>query len=215
MAIVFRTRAEEIALGMTLLGLFFSSVLYGLALSQLYTYYKRFPRDPLSVKVLVCDLSSILDTISVILECHACWYYLVTTGPMTLAVWSLNAELVVSMFISGIAEAFMTYRVWMLSGRQNILTCGLLCFGLLHFISGEISAAEFLELSRFAKFGSVKIPSVLRLGSASLCDTGIAVSLCYFLQKKRTGYKRTDEIIDHLMLFSINSGLITSVASIA
>ncbi|KAJ3747911.1 hypothetical protein DFH05DRAFT_863868 [Lentinula detonsa] len=141
MAIVFRTRAEEIALGMTLLGLFFSSVLYGLALSQLYTYYKRFPRDPLSVKVLVCDLSSfsitvtysghifsskrILDTVSVILECHACWYYLVTTGPMTLAVWSLNAELVVSMFISGIAEAFMTYRVWMLSGRQNILTCGL------------------------------------------------------------------------------------------
>ncbi|KAJ3999583.1 hypothetical protein F5050DRAFT_914919 [Lentinula boryana] len=65
-----------------------------------------------------------------------------------------------------------------------------------------------LEVSR-------KIPSVLRLGSASLCDTGIAVSLCYFLQKKRTGYKRTDEIIDHLMLFSINSGLITSVASIA
>ncbi|KAJ4479835.1 hypothetical protein C8R41DRAFT_842898, partial [Lentinula lateritia] len=125
------------------------------------------------------------------------------------------AELAVSMFISGIAEAFLTYRVWMLSGRQNVLTCALLCFALLHFTSGEVSAAEFLELSRFAKFGSVKVPSVLRLGSASLCDTGIAVSLCYFLQKKRTGYKRTDEIIDHLMLFSINSGLITSVASIA
>lgn len=75
MAIVFRTRSEEIALGMTLLGLFFSSVyvfirvdlnseiqqshrLYGLALSQLYTYYKRFPRDPLSVKVLVCAIPS-------------------------------------------------------------------------------------------------------------------------------------------------------------
>ncbi|KAJ3907481.1 hypothetical protein F5879DRAFT_520054 [Lentinula edodes] len=214
MAIVFRTRSEEIALGMTLLGLFLSSVLYGLALSQLYTYYKRFPRDPLSVKVLVVA-TAILDTVSVLLECHACWYYLVTTGPMTLAVWSLNAELAVSMFISGIAEAFMTYRVWMLSGRQNVLTCALLCFALLHFTSGEVSAAEFLELSRFAKFGSVKVPSVLRLGSASLCDTGIAVSLCYFLQKKRTGYKRTDEIIDHLMLFSINSGLITSVASIA
>ncbi|KAJ3999584.1 hypothetical protein F5050DRAFT_914750 [Lentinula boryana] len=92
MAIVFRTRAEEIALGMTLLGLFFSSVLYGLALSQLYTYYKRFPRDPLSVKVLVVA-TAILDTISVIFECHACWYYLVTTGPMTLAVWSLNVRI--------------------------------------------------------------------------------------------------------------------------
>ncbi|KAF5367942.1 hypothetical protein D9758_004499 [Tetrapyrgos nigripes] len=78
-----------------------------------------------------------------------------------------------------------------------------------------VSAAEFLKLEKFAKFGSSKIPSVLRLSSAAVCDTGIAISLCYFLQQKRTGYKRTDEIIDHLMLFSINSGLLTSLTSIA
>jgi len=142
-------------------------------------------------------------------------YYLVTTGPMSWAVWSLNAELAVSMLISGIAEAFMIYRVWMLSSRKNILTCILLLFALLHLTSGEVSAAQFLELKRFAEFGSVEIASILRLSSACVCDTGIAVSLCYFLQQKRTGYKRTDEIIDHLIIFSINSGLITSGASIA
>jgi len=209
-----RTRAEEIALGMTLLGLLFSSILYGLALSQVYTYYKRFPRDSYSVKILVVA-TVILDTVSVIFECLACWYYLVTTGPMSWPVWSLNAELAVSMLISGIAETFMIYRVWMLSTRKTMLTCVLLTFALIHLISGEVSAAQFLELKRFAEFGSVEIPSILRLGSACVCDTGIAVSSCYFLQQKRTGYKRTDEIIDHLMVFSINSGLITSVASIA
>ncbi|KAF5390126.1 hypothetical protein D9757_003837 [Collybiopsis confluens] len=83
---VIRTRAEEIALGMTLLGILFSSMLYGLALSQIYTYYKRFPRDALSVKMLVVA-TAILDTTSVVLETHACWYYLVTTGPMSRAVW--------------------------------------------------------------------------------------------------------------------------------
>lgn len=74
----------------------------------------------------------------------------------------------------------------------------------------KVSAIQFLLLKRFARFGSAKvsiprlttffqngvpmpcqqIPSVLRLGSAALCDTGIAISLCYFLHQKRTGYRR-------------------------
>ncbi|KAJ3762214.1 hypothetical protein EV360DRAFT_67230 [Lentinula raphanica] len=211
MAIVFRTRAEEIALGMTLLGLFFSSVLYGLALSQLYTYYKRFPRDPLSVKILVIA-TAILDTVSVVLECHACWFDKfdsIHEGILIFNSW--QAELAVSMFISGIAEAFMTYRVWMRKPYQSYPMFARFN-GILYFVSAcYISSVAKCPPPNFWNL----VPSVLRLGSASLCDTGIAVSLCYFLQKKRTGYKRTDEIIDHLMLFSINSGLITSVASIS
>uniref|UniRef100_A0A0W0G7I8 DUF6534 domain-containing protein n=1 Tax=Moniliophthora roreri TaxID=221103 RepID=A0A0W0G7I8_MONRR len=193
MAQVHRNRAEEIALGMTLLGPYPPAGdyrLFGITLSQIYTYFKRFPRDSVSVKVLVIAIA-IFDTASVVLVSHAAWYYFVTTGSMKVSVWSLNVELALSMFISGIAELFLTYRVWMLS------------------------AAQFLALKDFAKFDSAKIPSILRLSSAAICDTGIAISLCYFLQQKRTGYKKTDEIIDHLMIFSINSGLLTSLTSIS
>ncbi|KAI3604021.1 hypothetical protein WG66_000785 [Moniliophthora roreri] len=233
MAQVHRNRAEEIALGMTLLGVLFSSILFGITLSQIYTYFKRFPRDSVSVKVLVIAIA-IFDTASVVLVSHAAWYYFVTTGSMKVSVWSLNVELALSMFISGIAELFLTYRVWMLSNRRILLTYTLCSFALLHFgevpvwfpgfstnhehlfaVSGLVSAAQFLALKDFAKFDSAKIPSILRLSSAAICDTGIAISLCYFLQQKRTGYKKTDEIIDHLMIFSINSGLLTSLTSIS
>ncbi|GAV99699.1 DNA glycosylase [Lentinula edodes] len=114
---------------------------------------------------------------------------------MTLAVWSLNAELAVSMFISGIAEAFMTYRVWMLSGRQNVLTCAL-------------ASICWKEWNSY-----IHGHNLLLL--ALLCSVAFQYVATELIRKKRTGYKRTDEIIDHLMLFSINSGLITSVASIA
>ncbi|KAK7043032.1 hypothetical protein VNI00_008770 [Paramarasmius palmivorus] len=140
---------------------------------------------------------------------------------------SLNVELALSMFISGIAETFLAYRVWMLSERRILLTYTLYFFAIIHFgislpvrrltsinRSHPVSAAQFLALKDFALFDSAKIPSILRLSSAAICDTGIAISLCYFLQQKRTGYKKTDEIIDHLMIFSINSGLLTSLASI-
>ncbi|GLB39105.1 hypothetical protein LshimejAT787_0602670 [Lyophyllum shimeji] len=209
-----RTSREEVALGMTLLGLIFSSMLYGITLTQTYKYFQRFQNDPLFVKLMVVAVC-LLDTVSVFLVAHACWYYLVTTGPIGRAVWSLNAELALSMLISGIAETFLAYRVWMLSNRRTFLTCLLLFLALLHLASGEVSAIQFLTLKRFAKFGSVKIPSILRLGSAALCDTGIAISLCYFLHQKRTGFERTDKIIDYLILFAINSGLLTSIASVA
>lgn len=214
MAVVERTRREEVALGMTLLGLVFSSMLYGITLTQVYKYFQRFQNDPLAVKVMVVAVC-LLDTVSVFLVGHACWYYLVTTGPLGRAVWSLNAELSLSMVISGIAECFLAYRVWMFSDRRLWLTAFLLVMALLHLASGEVSAIQFLLLKRFARFGSVKIPSILRLSSAAICDTGIAVSLCYFLHKKRTGFERTDKIIDYLILFAINSGLLTSFASIA
>ncbi|KAG6872582.1 hypothetical protein C0995_008649 [Termitomyces sp. Mi166 len=178
MAVVHRTGIEEVALGMTLLGLIFSSMLYGITLTQTYKYFQRFPNDSRGVKILV------------------------------VIVWSLNAELMLSMLISGVSEGFLTYRVWMLSKRRVILTGFLVgvflmalirtpsqpvpkaFLALLHFASGEVAAIQFLSLKQFARFGSVKIPSILRLSSAACCDTGIALSLCYFLHQKRTGFER-------------------------
>ncbi|KAG7446814.1 uncharacterized protein BT62DRAFT_967573 [Guyanagaster necrorhizus] len=89
MAVVHRTRSEEIALGMTLLGLLFSSILYGISLSQTYTYYKRFPKDPLSTKLMVI-IMTIFNTASVVLVSHAFWYYFVTTGPFGRYIWSVD-----------------------------------------------------------------------------------------------------------------------------
>ncbi|KAG7446813.1 uncharacterized protein BT62DRAFT_88345 [Guyanagaster necrorhizus] len=120
-----------------------------------------------------------------------------------------------SMLISGLSEGFLTYRVWLLSGRRTILTLVLFCLALVHFVSGEVAAGQSLALHNLAKFGSVKIPHIIRLGSAALCDTSLAISSCYFLRQKRTGYRQTDEIIDHLIKFSINTGLLTSFASVA
>ncbi|KAK0204000.1 hypothetical protein DFS33DRAFT_852548 [Desarmillaria ectypa] len=76
-----------------------------------------------------------------------------------------------------------------------------------------VAAGQSLALHQLARFGSV--PHVIRLGSAALCDTSLAISLCYLLHQKRTSYKQTDEIVNHLMMFSISTGLLTSFASVA
>jgi len=211
---IVRTRGQEVSLGMVVLGLIFSSMLYGVMLTQTYKYFQRFKRDPLLIKLLVFFVW-LLNTVSLFFVGHAAWYYLVTTGPRNISIWSLNVELALSVVISGISETFLAFRVFRLSGRKYWLTAILLSMALVHFVSGQVAATELLLLNKLARFSSVKVPSILRLSSAAICDTAIAASLSYFLHKKRTGFKRSDEIINHLILFSINSGLATSLISIA
>jgi len=196
------------------LGVIFSSLLYGIMLTQTHKYYQRFKKDPLLIKLLVFVVL-ILNTFSLVFVRHASWYYLVTTGPRIRSVWSLNVEFALSMFMSAISEIFLTCRVYKLSRKNIWLTAPLLSVALLHFVSGEVAAIELMLLGKSATVLSAKVPSILRLSSAAVCDTAIAASLTYILHSKRTGFKRNDKIINHLILFSINSGVFTSAISIA
>jgi hypothetical protein len=117
--------------------------------------------------------------------------------------------------MSGLSETFLTFRVFKLSDRKYFLSAILFSLASLHFFSGEVAAIKLLLLGKKATFGDAKIPTYLRLGSAALCDTSVAASLCYFLHIKRTGIKRSDKVINYLMFLSLNSGLLTSLVAVA
>ena len=50
------------------------------------------------------------------------------------------------------------------------------------------------------------------LGAVS--DISIAGTLVFLLRKSRTGFKRTETLVNRLVMFSINTGLITSMCAI-
>ncbi|KAH9168993.1 hypothetical protein EDB89DRAFT_1546568 [Lactarius sanguifluus] len=60
-----------------------------------------------------------------------------------------------------------------------------------------------------------QLVTCIGLGSAVVADILIAVSMCWFLYHKRTGFARTDSVIMTLMAYSVNSGLLTSVLTCA
>ncbi|KAG6906718.1 hypothetical protein DXG01_012433 [Tephrocybe rancida] len=45
---------------------------------------------------------------------------------------------------------------------------------------------------------------------AIICDLTISASMVYFLNKMRTGFKNSENVINRLVLFSINVGLLTT-----
>ncbi|KAF5327506.1 hypothetical protein D9619_004986 [Psilocybe cf. subviscida] len=53
------------------------------------------------------------------------------------------------------------------------------------------------------------------LGGSVVADVMITVSLCILLGNIRTGFKLTDSLVNTLMLYTINTGLLTSVSATA
>ncbi|KIK80893.1 hypothetical protein PAXRUDRAFT_213765 [Paxillus rubicundulus Ve08.2h10] len=48
------------------------------------------------------------------------------------------------------------------------------------------------------------------MGSSCISDSMISIVLCYCLRKCRSGMKRTEHIINCLLLYTINTGLLAS-----
>ncbi|KAF4571084.1 hypothetical protein EYR36_001646 [Pleurotus pulmonarius] len=66
------------------------------------------------------------------------------------------------------------------------------------------------DLGSFLAFQSISWMMYTALSSGVAADVVIAVSLVTVLLRSRTGFKRTDSLVNTLMLYTINTGLFTT-----
>ncbi|EGO27269.1 hypothetical protein SERLADRAFT_413740 [Serpula lacrymans var. lacrymans S7.9] len=145
--------------------------------------------------------------------------YLVTNfgDPAALGdlVWSLIVEVLFNGFTALMVQSFLAMRIWRLSGKSWIATGAvmILVFGEFGCVLAYVGKA--LELETFAQLGTLKDLSMTVNAVAAAGDVLIAAILCTLLQNSRTGFRRSDTIINKLILFSINTGLLTSICAVA
>lgn len=61
----------------------------------------------------------------------------------------------------------------------------------------------------FPMFIHVQWLICVTLGSNMVADVTITMSLCWFLRRSKTGFEKTDSILDKLFSYVINTGLLT------
>ncbi|KAI9452440.1 hypothetical protein F5148DRAFT_1289600 [Russula earlei] len=100
----------------------------------------------------------------------------------------------------------------LLSGGENsvILTHGL--------VLSEVTAIVYISRTFHLQMG--QLYEIESLGTAALSlgvitDLFTAASLSLFLHKMRTGYKKSDTLINRLIIYSVNTGVVISVFSAA
>jgi len=201
-------------------GILLSTVLFGVVTVQAFLYAERNFKDPLWLRILVGIVWS-LETIQTIVTWIHLYSLTVTNygRPDTIVethqLWALLVALICSAIIGAIVQNFFGYRVRVLSGRLLIpimvwiggIVRVTFAIMLVNFILRSETLPEFLQRYHWAVTTVLVLPAVVDVLNTS--------TLCYYLSRRRSGYKPTQRLVDQLMIFAIETGLLTSLCAVA
>ncbi|KAI0081576.1 hypothetical protein K474DRAFT_1681935 [Panus rudis PR-1116 ss-1] len=148
----------------------------------------------------------VLDTLHLILCARTIYWYLISNfnnpANLDLTTWSMALQTDCNGIIAVMVECFFARRVWLMS-KNWYITLFIVILAILHFALGVVFTAESFILGRFSKFKSLTWVTCTGFSAAAASDIAIALSMCYYLSRKRTGIDR------------INTGLLTRCVSFA
>ncbi|KAJ7034655.1 hypothetical protein C8F04DRAFT_558045 [Mycena alexandri] len=193
--------------------------MFGIFTMQCFNYFAYFPNDSKRMKFTVAALW-ILELLHVILSCVALYSTTVThfgDGPRVLFInKAIGLSLIISSIVGPGVQAFFAFRVLKISGSWIIpVFCWTLSF--VRMLSLLAVCAATLKTSFIPAFKAKWDWLVLSsIAVSTTVDVVVAISLCLQLWHRRTssGIKSTQQKIDSLLAWTINTGLLTSAASI-
>ncbi|KAJ7659094.1 hypothetical protein DFH06DRAFT_1089891 [Mycena polygramma] len=204
--------------GAFLIGTLVSYALFGVVTVQVYIYYDRFPQDSRTMKAMVAALwcGELAHTVSI----ASALYTMIITNfghPEHLIV--LPTSLPVAAFVGSLVafgvQSFFAFRIYRLS-RSLWIPCLCWALSLFRLVPSNVILFAFGVTDPAAEIISRWGSLFDALWAASAVnDIIIAVSLVYSLYHHRSSAsERTAAIVDKLIAWTIETGLVTSVASI-
>lgn len=208
--------AFDTTYGALLLGAFLNTYLYALTSAQYASYFNGKFGDPVWIKLLVVFLLC-LDSVHSFSIIYMTWVYLIThMGDPTFlmySVWPLPLTGVVIAIIAFVVQNFLVLRIYRLLGQKWLwylfigLTTGTMALGM--YLGVTLMTMTYTE-----EFRSIDNRlTICWMVMECVVDTSIAGILFVTLQRSRTGFKRSDAVIDRLLRSAIQSGIFASIVA--
>ncbi|KAK0458168.1 uncharacterized protein EV420DRAFT_1682069 [Desarmillaria tabescens] len=222
--------------GAFLIGAIVSACLFGITCTQTWYYYGHYS-DSIFIKALV-GIVWTLEAVHAAFACHAAYYYVVTqygnVAGLSEATWSTSLTLCVTGLITLAVHLFYARQLYFVSNRNILLVSALLFLALgqhlacsaavagyrlvlnVHFNIVYLTDVFSMKLRYYDLFETQTMTSLLK---AAMCfylatDFLVAASLCYYLHASRPIHFSTDNLINRLMIYTINNGLLTGVTDL-
>jgi hypothetical protein len=209
--------AVERLWGPVLIGVVLNGILYGALLIQVALWMMRFKNDTLAVKCLVWA-SVILDTFHLVLSVGLLYGPVIrhygTVDFAFRATWYWDASCVVGALIALMVQAFFGYRVHRLVGNK-LISAVIAIVAILEFVAGCGTAAISALAGDFRKFGAHTWVADVWLVLTAVTDVLIAGALVWHLQTHRTGFSRSEDLIQKITRMTIQTGALTGLMAIA
>ncbi|KZT39158.1 hypothetical protein SISSUDRAFT_665168 [Sistotremastrum suecicum HHB10207 ss-3] len=203
--------------GVLMICIFLTSSLYGLTSFQGISYFRTFSNDSIPLKATVLFVIA-LSTLHMCL----CWsfmyrFFIVGFGDylsLLIPPWSVKITVPVTCAVQTICHLFFVGRLWTLSSKNKPLCGTLVLMDIAHVGSIAAFTVKCFEATYITDL--IRIPTNMHMMTACLVicvssDVVITLSMCYYLYKGRTGYKRTDTLLTTLIIYSINTGIVTAI----
>ncbi|KAH0582191.1 hypothetical protein H2248_011838 [Termitomyces sp. 'cryptogamus'] len=204
-------------LGVYEIGVLISMFLFGLVTVQTFTYYKKFPKDPWYLRLYVGVLW-FTELVHTMLTAHSLYFISVMCygEPEFISVFPSTLVGAVGLFgiIGPAVQAFFANCIRILSSKWlPPCICWFLSF--LRFVSVMaivVASCKTRSIAAFRKQWLWLLVASLAISAA--VDVLIAAALCYYLwHRRQTALASTKRVVDRLIAWTIQTGLLTSVAT--
>ncbi|KAI0316735.1 hypothetical protein OF83DRAFT_221986 [Amylostereum chailletii] len=201
-------------LGVLLLGIIFNTYLYGIVSYQFAAYWRTPFNDRPTLKVMVLVLF-LLDTVHSAAEIYMAWEYCVTNfnNPSILAeaLWPYTFTPPATALAALITHTFLGYRVYRLMNNNIYIYGCILVVASASFTLGVYCGTRAWIIRFAAGFDVLTKPVTAWLSvqaGLDLCITGL---LSFALLRSRTGFRKTDTIVNRLIRGAIQTGVFAAV----
>ncbi|KAI6021031.1 hypothetical protein EDC04DRAFT_2735066 [Pisolithus marmoratus] len=203
-------------LGTLLIGIFFNTYLYGLVTYQFAAYCRMSFNDPLHVRSMVWSLF-ILDTFHSGSVIYMAWSYTVTNydNPAALAVaeWPYTFTPIGTAAAALVTQLFLGYRIWRLSG-SNILFATVIALAIPSFALGVACGIKAWIIQVLSELSQLNNLVTAWLAMQVLIDLFITATLTIIFMRSKTGYHKTDTVLNRLIRGAIQTGLFAGIFSL-
>ncbi|KAI0706352.1 hypothetical protein C8Q76DRAFT_749278 [Earliella scabrosa] len=200
-------------IGVAYLGVAISSMIYGVTCIQTFQYYRseKAKTDMSFLRAIVRSLT--LDTVHQALIIEIAYHYLVTNyaNPFALTRTVWYTEIIINAVIAFVVETFFVMRIWKLS-RNQFVTGACMLFTIAHLMF-PIRVFHYPVLQEAET--KLKSTGSSGLGVAVVADVSISIAMVWYLRRGKTGLRRSDDMIERLVILTITTGLLTTLFVIA
>lgn len=203
-------------IGAAYIGWGLSSLVFGVLCIQVWSYYQRYPRDNTAYKSLVGGLW-LLELLHQVMVGHCVYFYTVTNFGNVLSfaakpVWTLSWQVFIGALVGTIVKICFGMRVWKFSKGNYFITGTIMLLAVAQLGTALTYTLKSVTLRVF-QANQLKALATTSLALGVATDIITAAALSYFLHKMRTGYAKSDTLINRLILYSVNNGILTSACS--
>ncbi|EGO01346.1 hypothetical protein SERLA73DRAFT_134704 [Serpula lacrymans var. lacrymans S7.3] len=203
----------EVTHGPMFVGTVLMLALYGIMVTQAYLYFTTYTKDRKWMKFYVFILF-IAVTLKVIFNIIYLYDALIIhyDDPVYLqsATLMFNTDPAMTGIISTYVQCFFAWRVGVITTKRWLggLIVMLSFIGGLSAIASAVAAGYIPVFTSFQKFQAAVI---LWLGGSVLSDIFITVLLVWHLNRRKTGFSTTDDIVNRIIRLTIQTGMITTI----